>query len=284
MSAHTNRRARPLPQLPEGSERMYELASLGLPADLVLRPELILGLRGAARLHVVLGGDGLLGARTVSEGEAEPDAALLATIRRLGAREGTRVTVVSGRDRSTVERWFRPTGASCYAEHGAWRSQRPWRWDRRIDFDAAWHARVGTALASIARTQRRTLFESRVDSAALLCCVFDDAARARWREEVRARVEPLVRSEGARVEYLRDSVVVRPGSNEKRVAVLDAIAERRPDEELLVVGHERSEHEMLLAALRHGVAMQVGLRPSRIPWTLDDPPTLRRMLETLACP
>lgn len=284
MSARGDRRDGPHPRLPEGSERMYELATLGLPADVVLRPELILGLRGAVRLHVVLGGDGLLGARTVAEGEAEPDGALLATIGRLGARAETRVTVVSGRDRSTVERWFRPTGASCYAEHGAWRSQQTWRWDRRIEFDAAWHARVGTALSSIARTQRRTLFESRVDSAALLCCVFDDVARARWRDEVRARVEPLVRSEGARVEYLQDSVVVRPGANEKRVAVLDAIAERRPDEELLVVGHEHSEHEMLLAVLGHGVAMQVGLRPSRIPWTLADASALRRLLETLAAP
>ena len=70
MSARGDRRDGPHPRLPEGSERMYELATLGLPADVVLRPELILGLRGAARLHVVLGGDGLLGARTVAEGEA----------------------------------------------------------------------------------------------------------------------------------------------------------------------------------------------------------------------
>ncbi len=263
---------------------MEDLALLGLPADVVLRPELILGLRGAAGLHVVLGDDGLLGARGVSEGAGEPDQALLATVERLSARAGTRVTVVSGRDRPTVERWFRPTGASCYAEHGAWRCQHPWRWDRRVEFDAAWHARVGAALASVARAQRRTLFESRVDSVALLCCLFDDASRARWRDEVRARLDPLVRSEGARVEYLRDSVVVRPGTNEKRVAVLDAIAERRPGEELLVVGHERTEHEMLLAVLGHGVAMQVGFRPSRVPWTLDDASALRRLLETLACP
>ncbi|MFO0649714.1 MAG: trehalose-phosphatase [Polyangiales bacterium] len=257
----------------------------GLPSseDLSLPREAVMGLKGAAKLHVVLGEDGLFDDLDPGDGAA-PDAALLDLVEALNARVGTRVTIVSGRRRSIVERWFRLTGAACYAEHGAWRSGRPWRWERRVEAASAWTARVESALTLIARAQRRSLFEASDDCFTLTCCVDHDAARGRWIEEIRDRVDPLAKAEGAYVEYLRDRVVVRPRTHEKRNAVLDAITARLPGEELLVVGRDRTEHDMLLSIVGHGAAVSVGRGVSSVPWALRDAAAVRRLLGALASP
>lgn len=242
--------------------------------------EFVMGLRSAARLHVVLGEDGLFDDLDSGEGAA-PDAALLDLLEVLNARAGTRVTIVSGRRRSIVERWFRLTGASCYAEHGAWRSGRPWRWERQAEAAAAWTARVEDALVLIAKAQRRSLFEASEDSFTLTCCVDHDGARERWMVEVRDRVEPLAKAEDACVEYLRDRIIVRPRAHEKRNAVLDAINMRLSGEEILVVGRNRIELDMLLTVVGHGAAVAVGHRAARVPWALRDAAAVRRLLGAL---
>ncbi len=254
----------------------------GLPpsADLALAHEAVMGLKSAAQLHVVLGEDGLFDDLASSEGAA-PDAALLDLLEALNARAGTRVTIVSGRRRSIVERWFRLTGVSCYAEHGAWRSGRPWRWERQAEAAAAWTARVEDALVLIAKAQRRSLFEASEDSFTLTCCVDLDGARERWMVEVRDRVEPLAKAEDACVEYLRDRIIVRPRAHEKRNAVLDAINMRLSGEEILVVGRNRIELEMLLTVVGHGAAVAVGHRAARVPWALRDAAAVRRLLGAL---
>lgn len=248
----------------------------GLPVELVT------GLGRATRLHVLLGEDALFDAPLASDCDVAPDAALRASVESLCARAGTRVTVASRRQRPLVERCFRATGAACYADHGAWRTGRPWRWERRVAVDPAWRARAGAALAGIGRAQRRSLFEEGEDSVALVCYALHEGARAQWIDEVRGRVEALARAEGATAEYLPDRVILRPRAHTPRNAVLDAIAGRLPGEELLVIDRERAEDGMLLAVIGHGVAVKVGGPRSRIPWSLDDASALRRLLEALA--
>ena len=260
---------------------MDERALFALAADVALRPELLLGLQGAAGLHLILDYDGTLVPLTDRPEAAEPDGGLRAILSSLLAREGTRVTVVSSRDRATLSRWFWDVGVACYAEHAAWRSDAARSWTRRVESDNGWMARARPALERIASEQCGAVLEVRETSVALHHRAVADAGRVAWIGALRGRLEPLVRDVEVGVEFTRRAVELRPRAQSKRLAVLDAIATRRRGEEIVAIGDDASDEDMFTALRGAGTAMHVGGGPTRAEWKLGDVWALRRLLASL---
>jgi len=258
-----------------------ERALFALAADVSLRPELLLGLQAAVGLHLILDYDGTLVPLADRPEAAEPDGALLALLRSLLAREGTRVTLVTSRDRATLSRWFTDVGVVCYAEHAAWRSDDARSWTRRVESDNGWMARARPALERIASEQPGAALEVRETSIALHHRAVADSRRVGWIGALRGRLEPLVRDVEVGVEFTRRAVELRPRGQSKRLAVLDAIATRKRGEEIVAVGDDTADEDMFTTLRGAGTALHVGRGPTRAPWKLEDVWALRRLLTSL---
>jgi len=74
----------------------------------------------ASRRALMLDYDGTLVPITHRPGAAPPDEELLALLERLASDSRNEVVVISGRDRTTLERWLGHLPIDLVAEHGAW--------------------------------------------------------------------------------------------------------------------------------------------------------------------
>ena len=83
-----------------------------------LDPELEAVVR-APSLTLLLDHDGTLVPLAPTPDRAPPDADLLALLELLSRLPGTRVHVISGRDRETLERWYGGLAIGLHAEHGS---------------------------------------------------------------------------------------------------------------------------------------------------------------------
>jgi trehalose 6-phosphate synthase/phosphatase len=65
--------------------------------------------------------------------EAKPDPALYEDIDRLIRQKGTKVVIISGRDRHTLGEWFGHTGIELISEHGVWTwKEGDWKLNERV--------------------------------------------------------------------------------------------------------------------------------------------------------
>jgi trehalose 6-phosphate synthase/phosphatase len=97
----------------------------------------------ARRRLLLLDYDGTLVPLVQRPDLAAPDERTIALLRTLSEHPGNTVVVISGRDKTTLDRWFGHTGANLVAEHGVWikkRSDPEWRMLSQFSND--WKAHI----------------------------------------------------------------------------------------------------------------------------------------------
>lgn len=106
------------------------------------RGRLLDDLARSSRVLFLLDYDGTLVPFEESPEEAAPNERLLGLLRRLAATRGREVVIVSGRDRRTLEAWFRGLDIGMVAEHGAWLKEKGREWRMTTVPDTLWKAEV----------------------------------------------------------------------------------------------------------------------------------------------
>lgn len=74
--------------------------------------------------------------------QAEPSVHLRDLLRTLSSHPGTSVTIISGRDRGTLQRWFGDIPVRLVAEHGIWIRQSVGEWKMSKTIDSSWKTSV----------------------------------------------------------------------------------------------------------------------------------------------
>jgi len=244
------------------------------------RARLIADWRRARRRLVLLDYDGTLVDFAGRPEEAEPDPGLLRLLKRLGSGERTRVVIISGRPRTTLDRWFGATGADLVAEHGGWVRVRgrgwrtmtmagtDWKRDVRPVLEDYANRTPGTeveekelALAWHYRRAESRLGEARADE---LCQVLVELAAGKHCEVV----------EGNRVVEVRNQGV------DKGAAARLLIRRYRPDL-VLAAGDDRTDEDTFAAVPADGHTIRVGAGPSRARFRVKSNRELRALLNAL---
>lgn len=104
-------------------------------------------MKGKTRL-LLLDYDGVLAPIVERPEQAAPTAEVRALLARLTARPGTRLVVVSGRDRETLEQWLGDISVDMSAEHGHFIKEND-HWQSRAALDMSWRADVRQAMQEL---------------------------------------------------------------------------------------------------------------------------------------
>jgi len=102
------------------------------------RKNLIDSYRTASSRLLLLDYDGTLVGFAGRPEKAGPDRELLNLLRILVLTEGNEIVIISGRDRSTLDRWLGDIGAALIAEHGAWIRPKGGCWHTQEHFRNEW--------------------------------------------------------------------------------------------------------------------------------------------------
>ncbi len=236
----------------------------------------------APRLGLLIDYDGTLVPFTPTPDLAAPDAGLLALLRRLAARPGTEVHVVSGRKRSTLERWLGSLPLGLYAEHGFWTRLLGGDWTAAEMPVSEWREPVLAILRDFAERTPGSLIEEKTAGFAWHYRTADPEYGAAQAKELTLHLSTLLGN--APVEILPGDMVieVRPHGINKGRAVAQVLAHSAPDTLLLAMGDDRTDEDLFAALPDGSVAVHVGPSASRAPIRIRDVSAARALLTRIA--
>ncbi len=243
---------------------------------------------GSSRLVMILDYDGTLVPFAPTPDAAEPDAALVELLQRLTRTPGIEVHVVSGRTRSSIERWLGQMELGLHAEHGLWSRMRAReRWSMLHDVPSDWKGRVRPILQQFTDATPGSFIEDKTASVVWhYRGATGDAGAAgvgeRQARELRLLLGELLSNEPLEVLPGSKVVEVRPLGMHKGVVVPQIAAAAGPGAQIVAIGDDRTDED-LFAALPHGAhSVHVGEGHSRARWRMDSIDDVRALLELIA--
>lgn len=240
------------------------------------RGRLLTAAKKARGRLLLLDYDGTLVGFSPRPDQASPDAKLLALLKALVQAKDTRVVVVSGRPRHTLEQWLSETGVEMIAEHGAWLRESS-GWTTLTPLDDAWKERIRPVLEDAADRTPGSFVEEKDHS---LVWHYRSAHPGLIGLRVRDVHETLAAAtEGTELSVLEGDKVleVRSSLVDKGRAAHRWMARSEYDF-VLAMGDDRTDEDVFDAAPKDAWTIKVGTGSSHAKFSLPDPQQARRLL------
>lgn len=238
--------------------------------------------RAAGPLCVLLDYDGSLVPFAARPELAIPDADLLALLGKLTLVSDLDVHVVSGRPRAFLERHFGALPIGLHAEHGfAWRLRGEPNWTTAVPSAPEWRDRVEALLERVARHVPGSHVESKEQSVGWHFRQVDPAFAATIVKELRLHLLELLGNVAATVVEGNRVLEIRPQGVHKGQAVARALAAWAQPVQALLVGDDRTDEDMFLAAPAGTVTVRVGPGSTAARYRVEDPAAVRALLRSL---
>jgi trehalose 6-phosphate synthase/phosphatase len=240
--------------------------------------------RSAEHLGLLLDYDGTLVPFAATPDLAAPDQELVALLRRLAARPGAEVDVVSGRKRDTIDRWLGGLPIALHAEHGLWSRAPGGAWHAADVGPVSWREPVREILRGFADRTPGSLVEEKTAGFAWHYRAADPEFGSAQAKELIFHLSTALAN--VPVEILPgDKVVeVRPHGVHKGLAVRDVLSRAPPDKLLFAMGDDRTDEDLFAALPPGSVAVHVGPAPSAAQIRLRDVRAAREVLTQIASP
>ena len=248
-------------------------------------------LRAMPDLLLIIDYDGTLVPFAETPDAAQPDDDLLDLLAALAARKGTRLHVVSGRSRQSMERWLGHLPIGLHTEHGLWsrlRPEEPWILLRPVL--PRLKDKVRPIFEHFTSTTRGSFIEEKTASIAwhyrLANAGFtdDNDFGEQQAKELRLLLAELLSNEPMQVISGSKVVEVRPmGVNKGTVAPL-LLADAGTAARILAIGDDRTDEDLFAALPASAYCIRVGEGPSMAHYRLDGPAEVREFLRALLVP
>jgi trehalose 6-phosphate synthase/phosphatase len=240
--------------------------------------------RAAPALILFLDYDGTLVPFAPTPDLASPDPELVDLLRRLAARAGAAVHLVSGRTRAFLEGWFGALPIGLHAEHGLWSRAAGGAWTGTEVSDTRWRGPVLALLQDFSARTPGTLVEEKTVGYAWHYRMADPERGAAQARELSARLSALLGDAPAEVLQGNKVVEVRPQGVDKGRVVREVLSRAPAGALVLAMGDDRTDED-LFASLPGGcVAVHVGPAESLAPLRLADEASARALLGEIAAP
>jgi trehalose 6-phosphate synthase/phosphatase len=250
----------------------------GLPAIL----QALQQARAAGRLLLFVDYDGTLVEFAQRPELAVPDDGLRELLRRLAAQPGTEVHLVSGRKREFLDDSFSGLGVHLHAEHGlVSRRADEAAWSPGPGGEPDWRGRVIALLERVAAHIPGAHLEIKAQSVAWHYRQVEPAFATTVAKELRLHLLELLSNVGVAVVEGNHVLEVRPQGIHKGQVVARALAAANGSPGVVVVGDDRTDEDMFLAAPADAVTIRVGAGPSAARFQVPDPRTARLLLQSL---
>ncbi|XXF79278.1 bifunctional alpha,alpha-trehalose-phosphate synthase (UDP-forming)/trehalose-phosphatase [Myxococcaceae bacterium GXIMD 01537] len=240
--------------------------------------------KAAPELVLLLDYDGTLVPFAGRPEQAMPDRALRALLEKLAERPNTRVNIVSGRPRETLEAWLGMLPVGLHAEHGLWSRAAPGApWRSLEGVPVGWKERVRPLLDAFTMRVPGSFVEEKSASLAWHYRQVESEYGANQARELRLLLADAL---GPELEALPGNKVVevRPrGVNKGRV--VSTVLAASPEGALVVaLGDDRTDEDLFAALPEGALAIHAGGRPSRAAYRVGGPGEVRRFLSALVEP
>jgi trehalose 6-phosphate synthase/phosphatase len=236
----------------------------------------------AEHLVLLLDYDGTLVPFAPTPDLAAPNAELLDLLRRLAARPRTEVHVVSGRKKSTLERWLGRVPVSLHAEHGLWSRAVNGQWKSGELPPSPWREGVLSILREFADRTPGSLVEEKTVGLAWHYRAADPDYGAAQAKDLSLTLSTMLSNVPVEL-LLGDKVLeIRPHGIHKGRIVGEVLAAAQAGALAVALGDDRTDEDLFAALPEGAIAIHVGPSPSRAPIRVADVAAARALLAAIA--
>ena len=241
--------------------------------------------RRAPQVVLILDYDGTLVPFAPTPDQAAPDPALLDLLESLARRPGMRVHVVTGRTRTSIDRWLGKLPIGLHAEHGLWSRMTldsPWRILRPVSQD--WKEKVRPIMEHFVEATDGSLIEEKTASLAwhYRLAKADFTHEHDFGEfqakELRLLLSEMLSNVPVQVITGFKVVEVRPQGVNKGMIVPLLLSSLDDDGVVFAIGDDRTDEDLFAAMPDASLTVKVGSGPTLARYHVNTVEESRRLL------
>jgi len=236
--------------------------------------------RSATRRALLLDYDGTLVPFASEPKLAQPDAELIETLTALGSDPANQVTIISGRPRETLEKWFGKLPISLIAEHGVWLRNKNSEWRMLKTMTADWKERVRPILNLYVDRLPGALLEEKEFSLAWHYRRADPEQSPERAKELLDDLAGYTRNIDVQVFEGNKVIEIRNAGVNKGAAGKEWLSKQTP-EFILGVGDDWTDEDLFRALPSSAYSVRVGVANTAARYYLGNAAAVRRMLREM---
>ncbi len=210
-----------------------------------------------------------------------PDPELLTLLTELAAQPRTRVVVISGRDRTTLQQWLGHLPISFVAEHGVWMRDAAGEWRLPLPLRNDWKRELHPVLELFVRRTPGSFIEEKEYSLVWHWRRADAALGADRARELAAHLRFMVTNTDLQVLEGNRVIELKNAGADKGTAAARLLDEQ-PADFILAIGDDRTDEDTFRALPWSAWMVKVGeAATSRARFSVDSPAAVRAALRAL---
>jgi trehalose 6-phosphate synthase/phosphatase len=246
-----------------------------------VRKRLLDQFRSAKRRAILFDYDGTLVDYAMNVHAASPDEKLNRLLQRIADTGSTRVVLLSGRDRASLDEWFGGLGVDLIAENGAWLKRDGEDWQRLDKQGTEWMAEIMPMLERFVDRTPGAYIEQKDASLAWHYRRADPELAEQRARELKDAALALTTHLDINVQEGHKVLEVKNAGITKGHAARVWLDEDEEDF-ILAIGDDPTDEELFGALPDDAYTIRVGHSPSRARWNIESVGAVRELMEELA--
>lgn len=246
-----------------------------------IQTDLVDRFRKAVQRAIFLDYDGTLVGFKNDPQAACPDEELHRLLQGLESDPRNRVTIISGRDRETLEQWLGRHWVNLIAEHGVWLKRLGENWETIDDLNANWKPEIRPFLESFVDRTPGTFIEEKNFSLVWHYRKAEPEQGELRANELKEGLHNLLANHNLEMMEGNKVIEVKSGGINKGIAATRFLRNETPDC-IVAIGDDWTDEYMFRELPPWAITIKVGLKNTAASYNLESVTTVRTLLKALA--
>lgn len=267
-----------LTQLQETKSQQNSQHTRQLPH--ITRQHILERYAAAKQKLLLLDYDGTLVPFATTPVSAIPDKNLLQLLRRLAADEKTDLTIISGRDSKSLERWFGSLPVNLVSEHGAGIRLKNQGWQHGQGIDQSWKGFILPMLELFSQRSPGSFIEDKVQTLVWHYRNVETELGFIRSRELLDNLQHLVRNANLHIIDGNRVIEIRVSGIDKGAVTKRLLSDGQYDF-VLAIGDDKTDEDMFRVLAKEAFTIKIGLGHTVAQYYLPDQGEVRGLLEAL---
>lgn len=249
-----------------------------IPLDDKVRSIIKKKFKEASSKMLLLDYDGTLVPYTQNPQDAEPDDELKNILKKIAKLPETKLIIISGRDKLTLERWMGDIEADLIAEHGVWYKEGNEKWKTRDAISTNWKKEIIPILQSYTDRTPRSLIEEKDYSLAWHYRRVETGLGELRAREIISHLKYMAQNMNLHV-LEGDKVVEIKNVEVNKGRAAHRWLKKFPSDFIIAAGDDLTDEDIFRKLPKEAFSIKVGSKPTEAKYRLKDHNEMRDFLK-----
>jgi trehalose 6-phosphate synthase/phosphatase len=245
-----------------------------------LKKELVSDYSNSKERLIILDYDGTLVPFAELPEQASPSNDVLDMLKQLTSEDKNEVIILSGRDKGTLDRWFKGVDVTLVAEHGAWAKEKDGGWTPAKGLHTSWKDELRPVLEQYVDRTPGSFIEEKDYSLVWHYRKADKRMGLVRALELKDALMHITTNNNLEVLEGSKVIEIRNAGVNKGQSALNLL-NKNPWDYVLAIGDDVTDEEMFAALPKNAYSIKVGLRPSLARYNLESVVDTNKLLKEL---